>query len=85
MLGSEWVFGLIFVVLFYGAGKREAQFGGEDHSLLWAVLSIALSAWWCWCSRARPPTCSSRRSACSSESRRARLARQHGYRLFAWR
>ena len=44
MLGSEWLLALVFVMLFFGAGKHEARFGGHDHSILWAALSIGLSA-----------------------------------------
>ena len=44
MLGSEWLLGLVFVVLFFGAGKHEARFGGHDHAVPWAALSIGLSA-----------------------------------------
>ena len=44
MLGSEWVLAMVFVLMFYGAGKQELRFGGEDHGLAWCVLSIAVSA-----------------------------------------
>lgn len=44
MLGSEWLLALVFVVLYFGAGKHEARFGGNDHAILWAALSIGLSA-----------------------------------------
>ena len=44
MFASEWVLALVCVVLFYGAGANEARFGGNDHSVLWAALSIGLSA-----------------------------------------
>jgi hypothetical protein len=44
MLGNEWVLALVCVAIFFGAGRHEARFGGSDHSVLWAALSIALSA-----------------------------------------
>ena len=44
MLGSEWVLALVCVLTFFGAGRHEARFGGHDHGVLWAVLSIAVSA-----------------------------------------
>ena len=44
MLGNEWVLALVCVLVFFGAGRQEARFGGHDHAALWAGLSIALSA-----------------------------------------
>ena len=44
MLGSEWVLALVCVITFYGAGAHEGRFGGNNHGMLWAVLSILLSA-----------------------------------------
>jgi hypothetical protein len=44
MLGDEWVLALVCVITFYGAGRQEARFGGDDHALAWSVLSIGLSA-----------------------------------------
>ena len=44
MLGSEWVLAIVCVITFYGAGAHEGRFGGHNHGLLWAVLSILVSA-----------------------------------------
>ena len=44
MLGSEWVLAMVCVITFYGAGSHEGRFGGNNHGLLWAVLSILVSA-----------------------------------------
>ena len=44
MLGNEWVLALVCVVVFFGAGRHEARFGGRDHAALWAALSIGVSA-----------------------------------------
>ena len=44
MLGNEWVLALVCVLTFYGAGAHERRFGGHDHGVLWAALSIAVSA-----------------------------------------
>ena len=44
MLGDEWVLALVCVLAFYGAGRQEGRFGGHDHALSWAVLSILTSA-----------------------------------------
>ena len=44
MLGSEWVLALVCVITFFGAGRHEARFGDHDRSLLWAALSIGVSA-----------------------------------------
>ncbi len=44
MLGDEWVLALVCVVTFYGAGAHEGRFGGNNHGVLWAALSIAVSA-----------------------------------------
>ena len=44
MFGSEWLVALICVAIFFGAGRHEARFGGNDNSVLWAALSIGVSA-----------------------------------------
>jgi len=44
VLGDDWVLALVCVLVFYGAGRHEGRFGGHDHGLLWAALSIATSA-----------------------------------------
>jgi hypothetical protein len=55
VFGSEWLLSLIFVVLFFSAGKHEARFGGNDHSVPWAALSIGLSALMVLAFKAQPP------------------------------
>jgi hypothetical protein len=44
VLGDEWVLALVCVLTFFGAGRHEGRFGGHDHGVSWAVLSIAVSA-----------------------------------------
>lgn len=44
MLGNEWVLAMVCVLVFFGAGRHEGRFGGEDHAALWAALSIGVSA-----------------------------------------
>jgi hypothetical protein len=44
VLGDEWVLALVCALTFYGAGRHEGRFGGRDHGLSWAALSIAASA-----------------------------------------
>ena len=44
MLGNEWVLALVCVVVFFGAGRHEARFGGHDRAAPWAALSIGVSA-----------------------------------------
>ena len=44
MLGDDWVLALVCVVTFYAAGAQEGRFGGHDHRVAWAALSIGVSA-----------------------------------------
>ena len=44
-LQTNWILAFVFMSTFYGMGKSEARFGpGRDNSMLWAGLSIGVSA-----------------------------------------
>jgi hypothetical protein len=43
-LQSNWIIAFVCTVTYYNAGKFEARSGARDHGVLWAGLSIAISA-----------------------------------------
>jgi hypothetical protein len=43
-LQANWIFAFVCAFVLYGAGKAEARDTGRNDGLLWAGLSIAVSA-----------------------------------------
>jgi hypothetical protein len=43
-LQANWIFAFVCAFVLYGAGKAEAREAGRNAGLLWAGLSIAVSA-----------------------------------------
>jgi hypothetical protein len=43
-LQANWIFAFVCAFVLYGAGKAEAREAGPNAGLLWAGLSIAVSA-----------------------------------------
>jgi hypothetical protein len=43
-LQPTWIIAFVCAFTYYGAGQIEARDGGRDHGILWAGLSIAISA-----------------------------------------
>jgi hypothetical protein len=43
-LQPNWIFAFVCAFIFYGAGQMEARETGRDNGILWAGLSIAISA-----------------------------------------
>ena len=44
-LQSSWIIAFVCAFVFYGAGKQDGTIqGGANHSILWAGLSIGVSA-----------------------------------------
>lgn len=44
-LQANWIIAFVCAFVLYGAGKQDVTIrGGKSHSILWAGLSIALSA-----------------------------------------
>jgi hypothetical protein len=43
-LQPNWIIAFVCAFTYFGAGKAEARSGGRDNGLLWAGLSIVVSA-----------------------------------------
>ena len=43
-MGNELVLALVCVITFYGAGQLDSRGEAHDYSILWALLSVLLSA-----------------------------------------
>ena len=43
-LQANWIIAFVCAFTFYGSGKAEARGGNADNGLLWAALSVAISA-----------------------------------------
>ena len=43
-LQANWIFAFVCAFTYYGMGKAEARDGSRNNGLLWAGLSIAISA-----------------------------------------